>query len=188
MSTISVTNIVSPDANTPLIIKSANTNGGQIVLNAANTDIQFLGNLRLTSTVSGDGSGLTVPSANVANAAYVVANSGYVVANASYTFGNTVYAAVNSAFAVINASFGSVNTVGGYANTAGSLANQAGVIANAAFGHSNLTYGAVNSAFGVINASFGVANAEETYKRDHIPKSVSFIFLIQIIVLAVRAV
>ena len=57
MSTLSVTTVTSPDANTPLILTAANSGGGQIVLNAANTDIQFLGNLRLTSAIVGDGSG-----------------------------------------------------------------------------------------------------------------------------------
>ena len=50
MSTLQVTTVTSPDANTPLILKTGNTSGGQIVLNAANTDIQMQGNFKFSNT------------------------------------------------------------------------------------------------------------------------------------------
>lgn len=75
MSTLQVTTITTVNNTTPLILATGNTGGGQIILQATNNDIQFTGNMRLTANIVGDGSGLTLPTSNVANAAFGVANT-----------------------------------------------------------------------------------------------------------------
>jgi hypothetical protein len=133
MSTLQVTTITTVNNTTPLIMQTGNTGGGQIILQATNNDVQFTGNMRLTANIVGDGSGLTLPTANVANAAYNTANN-------AYTFGNTVYAAVNSAFAVINAAYTAQNT--DYTSS------------NAAFGVANGAFGKANNALANTSGTF----------------------------------
>jgi len=74
MSILQVTTITTVNNTTPLILATGNSGGGQIVLQAANNDVTFNGNMRLTANIVGDGSGLTLPSSNVANAAFGKAN------------------------------------------------------------------------------------------------------------------
>jgi hypothetical protein len=81
MSTLQVTTITTVNNTTPLIIQTGNTGGGQIVLQAANNDVAFNGNMRLTANIVGDGSGLTLPTSNVANLAFTVANAAFGKAN-----------------------------------------------------------------------------------------------------------
>jgi hypothetical protein len=94
MSTLQVTTITTVNNTTPLIIQSGNTGGGQIVLQAGNSDIQLNGTMRFTANITGDGSGLTIPAANVANAAYTSSNAGYVVANSAFGKANVALTGV----------------------------------------------------------------------------------------------
>ena len=95
MSTLQVTTITTVNNTTPLILQTGNTGGGQIVLNSANSDVQFVGNVRVASGFTGDGSGLTLPTANVANAAFGVANGAFGKANAALANTNGVWTAGN---------------------------------------------------------------------------------------------
>lgn len=99
MSTLQVTTITTVNNTTPLILQTGNTGGGQIVLQAGNNDIQFNGPLRFTANIVGDGSGLTLPTANVANAAYVSINAGYTVTNSGYVVANAAFGKANNALA-----------------------------------------------------------------------------------------
>jgi hypothetical protein len=106
MSQLQVTTITTVNNTTPLILQTGNTGGGQIILQASNNDVQFVGPLRLTANVVGDGSGLTIPSSNVANAAFDVANAAFNSANnvapqvaPSFNTANAAFAKANSALA-----------------------------------------------------------------------------------------
>jgi hypothetical protein len=102
MSTLQVTTITTVNNTTPLILQTGNTGGGQIVLNSANSDVQFVGNVRVASGFTGDGSGLTLPTANVANAAFGKANS--ALQNTTGTFNGSLYFPTGNVFIGTNSS------------------------------------------------------------------------------------
>ena len=109
MSTLQVTKIVTVDNNTPLILSTGNAGGGQIIVQSANTDVFFNGNINFSNYVTGDGSGLYIPSSNVANMAFNTANAAFAVANnvapqvaPSYNTANSAYNTANAAFAKAN--------------------------------------------------------------------------------------
>lgn len=130
MSTLQVTYVKSTDANTPLTLQSANASGGQIVLQSANNDVLFVGPLRFTANVTGDGSGFTLPSSNVANAAFGVAN-------AAFGSSNTLGGQSNSVFGVANAAFGKANTA--LQNTTGNFAGTLGITGSLGVGTTSIT-------------------------------------------------
>ena len=70
MSTLQVTKITTVDNNTPLILSTGNAGGGQIIVQSSNTDVFFNGNINFSNYVTGDGSGLFIPTSNVANMAF----------------------------------------------------------------------------------------------------------------------
>ena len=123
MSQLQVTTITTVNNTTPLILQTGNTGGGQIILQASNNDVQFVGPLRFTANVVGDGSGFTIPSSNVANAAFGIANS-------AFTFANGVSTNTTAAFAKANAAL---------ANASGTFAGNLSVTGNVAFTSNNVT-------------------------------------------------
>ncbi|NBO23533.1 hypothetical protein EBU94_09395, partial [bacterium] len=88
MSQLQVTKITTVDNTTPLILATGNAGGGQIVIQSSNTDVFFNGNINFSNYVTGDGSGLTLPTSNVANAAYQSVNSNWTVTNTVYGVAN----------------------------------------------------------------------------------------------------
>jgi hypothetical protein len=111
MSTLQVTTITTVNNTTPLILATGNTGGGQIVLQAANNDVQFTGNMRLTANIVGDGSGLTLPSSNVANAAFGRANTALANTSGVWFGGNL---SVSGTFGIgTSTAYGKFNVVGG---------------------------------------------------------------------------
>jgi hypothetical protein len=114
-------------------------------LNSANNDVQFVGPLRFTANVVGDGSGLTLPSSNVANAAYTQANNAYDLGTGVLSLifeqsGITDRASTtaNAAFTVANAGFGRANTA--LQNTSGTFAGTLNLTGSFGLGVSSPSY------------------------------------------------
>ena len=149
MSTLQVTKITTVDNTTPLILATGNAGGGQIIVQSANTDVFFNGNIRFSNYVTGDGSGLYIPSSNVANAAFDTANAAFASANNVAPQVTPAYNTANAAFNTANAAFASANNVAPQVTPAFNTAN-------AAFGKANT---ALQNTDGVIfNGSLTVAN------------------------------
>ena len=172
MSTLQVTKIVTVDNTTPLILATGNAGGGQIIIQSANTDVMFSGNINFSSYVTGDGSGLFLPTSNVANAAFNTANAAYNsannvapqvtpafnTANSAYNTANASYGFANSAYASINSNWTVTNTVYGVANAAFASANNVAPQVTPAFNTANNAYLNSNAAFNTANAAFASAN------------------------------
>ena len=161
MSQLQVTKITTVVNTTPLILATGNAGGGQIIIQSSNTDVFFNGNLRLSSLVTGDGSGLYLPSSNVANAAFNTANAAYASANNVAPQVTPAFNTANVAFDTANAAFASANNVAPQvepsfrtANSAFATANIASNTASAAYNNSNAAYNTANTAYGAANTKF----------------------------------
>lgn len=89
MSTLSVTIIKTGDELTPLSFTTGNTNSGSIKVEAANTDVVFFGNARITG-------GLTANGVDVLNLSSGI-GAAYTQANVAYTQANNAYSTANNA-------------------------------------------------------------------------------------------
>mgnify|MGYP003333773095 CR=1 FL=1 len=159
MSTLQVTKIVTVDNNTPLILSTGNAGGGQIIVQSANTDVVFSGNLHFTSYVTGDGSGLFVPSANVANMAFNTANAAFASANNVAPQVTPAYNTANAAFNTANAAFASANNVAPQVTPAFNTANLAFLNSNVAFNTANAAFASANNVAPQVTPSYNTANA-----------------------------
>ena len=147
MSTLQVTKIVTVDNNTPLILSTGNAGGGQIIVQSSNTDVMFSGNINFSSYVTGDGSGLYLPTSNVANAAFNTANAAFASANnvapqvtPAFNTANLAFRNSNSAFDTANAAYNSANNVAPQVTPSFNMAN-------AAYSQANAAYAAANTKF-----------------------------------------
>jgi hypothetical protein len=158
MSQLQVTKITTVDNTTPLILATGNPAGGQIIIQSSNTDVFFNGNLRITSLVTGDGSGLYLPSSNVANAAFNTANAAYASANNVAPQVTPAFNTANVAFDTANAAYASANNVAPQVTPAFNTANSAFNTANAAFASANNVAPQLAPAFNTANSAFATAN------------------------------
>ena len=177
MSTLQVTKITTVDNTTPLILSTGNAGGGQIIVQSSNTDVFFNGNINFSSYVTGDGSGLYIPSSNVANMAFNTANAAFASANNVAPQVTPAYNTANSAFNTANAAFASANNVAPQVTPAFNTANLAFLNSNVAFNTANAAYAAANnitpqiapsyntanSSYNTANAAYGYANVSNTY-------------------------
>ena len=167
MSQLQVTKITTVDNTTPLILATGNAGGGQIIIQSSNTDVMFSGNLHFTPFVTGDGSGLFIPTSNVANAAFNTANAAYASANNVAPQVTPAFNTANSAFNTANAAFASANNVAPQVTPSYNTANAAFNTANAAFASANNVapqlapaFNTANSAYNNSNAAFNAANTK----------------------------
>jgi hypothetical protein len=173
MSILQVTKIVTVNNTTPLILATGNAGGGQIIIQSSNTDVSFSGNINFTNFVTGDGSGLFLPTSGVANAAFNTANAVFAIANTidtqikpAFDRANSSYASVNSnwtvtnaVYSVANSAFASANNVAPQVAPAYLTANLAYALANAAYNAQNTDYTSSNAAYTTANVAFNTANA-----------------------------
>ena len=166
MSTLQVTKITTVDNNTPLILSTGNAGGGQIIVQSSNTDVFFNGNINFSNYVTGDGSGLFIPTSNVANMAFNTANAAYASANNVAPQVTPAYNTANAAFNTANAAFASANNVAPQVTPAFNTANNAYLNSNVAFNTANAAFASANNvapqvtpAFNTANAAYNTANA-----------------------------
>lgn len=95
MSTLSVTIIKTGDEETPLSFTTGNTNSGSIKVEAANSDVVFFGNARITGGLTANGVDVLNLSAGI-GLAYAQANVAYTQANTAYDTANTAYDTANT--------------------------------------------------------------------------------------------
>jgi hypothetical protein len=101
MSTLSVTVIKTGDEETPLSFTTGNTNSGSIKVEAANNDVVFFGNARITGGLTANGVDVLNLSAGI-GLAYTQANVAYTQANVAYTQANVAYTQANNAYSTAN--------------------------------------------------------------------------------------
>ena len=159
MSTLQVTKITTVDNNTPLILSTGNAGGGQIIVQSSNTDVFFNGNINFSNYVTGDGSGLFIPSSNVANMAFNTANAAYASANNVAPQVTPAYNTANGAFNTANAAFASANNVAPQVTPAFNTANNAYLNSNVAFNTANAAFASANNVAPQVTPSFNTANA-----------------------------
>ncbi len=87
MSTIQVTTVTSPDANTPLILRSANTSAATITLSPTNTDIMISGTLKDPTVAAAFGKANTA----LQNTSGILSGSLYVTGNLSSGLSSTTF-------------------------------------------------------------------------------------------------
>lgn len=88
MSTLSVTKITTGDELTPLSFTTGNNNSGSIKVEAANGDVVFFGNARITGGLTANGVDVLNLSGSI-DAARSHANNAYNQANIAYNQANT---------------------------------------------------------------------------------------------------